>query len=84
MKAIDTLTRLKQKKELLDSRIQKLEAAQKTKERKSDTRRKILVGAHYLEKATQEKAFEEELKNAMDKFLVRDSDRALFNLVPKS
>ena len=40
---------LKQKKEQLNSRIQKLEVLQKARERKRDTRRKILIGAYFMD-----------------------------------
>ena len=40
---------LKQKKEQLNARIQKLEALQKSRERKRDTRRKILIGAYFMD-----------------------------------
>ena len=40
---------LKKKRDQLKARIQSLEAAEKTKERKKDTRRKILIGAFYLD-----------------------------------
>ena len=49
------------------------------KERKEDTRRKILVGSYYLDKAKKDGSFDELVKH-MDKFLVRDSERKLFGL----
>jgi hypothetical protein len=50
-------------------------------ERAADTRKKILIGAYFLE--VKYKGKEEELTKIMDGFLIRDNDRALFGLPPK-
>lgn len=76
------LDKLKQKKQALDARIQKIEASHKARERKNDTRRKILIGSYYLDKANKENTFSE-IKKLMDKYLTRDSDRKLFDLNKK-
>ena len=78
---LEKLKKLKEKKELLDARIAKVEALHKTRERKLDTRRKILLGSYYLDKARKENNFDE-VKKIMDKYLTRDSDKALFNFKP--
>jgi hypothetical protein len=75
------LTRLKEQREKLDARIQSAEARLKNSERKKDVRRKILVGAYYLDQATKESKMAE-IEKAMDKFLTRNSDRTLFDLQP--
>lgn len=75
------LQRLKEQREKLDARIQAAEARIKNSERKKDIRRKILVGAYYLDKATRENTMEE-LNQIMGKFLKRNSDRELFALDP--
>ena len=72
---------LKKKQEQLKAQIQNLEAAEKSRERKRDTRRKILVGAYYSDKAREENTFSEIVK-LMDSYLNRDSDRVLFDLQP--
>lgn len=74
-----TLEKLKTQKEKLAARIQAAESRNKVAERKKDTRRKILVGAYYLEKLN-ERGKMDELKTALDKYLTRDSDRLLFEL----
>ncbi len=51
----------------------------KTQQRKNDTRRKILVGAYFLNKFIKENKFNE-LKSIMNEFLTRDQDRQLFDL----
>ena len=78
-----TLDKLKTQREQLNARIQKLEAAGKARGKKQDTRRKILVGAYMLDKATREGTLES-LKNALDDFLIRKSDRTLFDLPEKT
>ena len=73
------IEKLKLRRKQLDARIQKVEASQKIKEKKQDTRRKILVGAYYLNKAENENRMGE-IKQAMEEFLTRKSDRLLFEL----
>lgn len=75
----DYLARLKQKRDQINSRIQAAEAREKTADRKKDARRKILVGAYYLEQAQKENTLEQLIKQ-LDNFLVRNSDRKLFDL----
>jgi hypothetical protein len=73
------LTSLKIKHAQLTAQIQALEAAEKTRERKRETRRKILIGAYYLDKAVKENSFDKIVK-LMDGYLNRNSDRLLFDL----
>jgi hypothetical protein len=73
------LERLKEQREKINARIQATEARLKNSERKKDTRRKILVGSYYLDKATKDNTIDE-IKKALDKFLTRNSDRILFDL----
>jgi len=75
----NTLETLKKKQAQLKARIQAIEAREKTKWRKQDTHRKILVGAYFLDKAAKENTMEA-LRKELDGFLTRDSDRVLFNL----
>lgn len=76
------LEKLKAQKAALEARIQLAEARHKKLERKQDTRRKILVGAYYLEQAQKSNGFEQ-LKRQLDTFLVRESDRKLFGLASR-
>lgn len=80
-KKTDSLTKLLQKKQKIDQQITNAKARMKKVERAVDTRRKILVGAYFLEVKYKDK--EEELIKIMDGFLVRDNDRELFGLPPK-
>lgn len=76
---LSRLDSLKKQQEQLKAKIQALEAAETSRERKRETRRKILVGAYYVDKMRAENKFDE-LVSLMDGYLTRDSDRVLFNL----
>lgn len=73
------LERLKQQREQINARIQAAEAREKAAERKRDARRKILIGAYYMDVAQKEGKYDQLVKR-MDEFLTRNSDRKLFNL----
>ena len=73
------LERLKQKRNQLNAQIQKAEVRERTAQRRQDTRRKILIGAYYLEQAEQAGTYPQLLEQ-MDVFLTRSSDRKLFGL----
>jgi len=79
----DRLQKLKEQKEKLEARIQLIENREKHKERKKDTRRKILVGSYYLDEAEKNGALDE-IKKIMDSYLTRESDRILFDLPLKN
>ena len=74
-----SLQRLKEQRDKINARIQAAEARGKTQERKIDTRRKILIGSYYLDQAKQKNQWEE-IKQLMDAYLTRPSDRKLFEL----
>lgn len=76
---IDRIALLKDKQSKIKARIQNLQASDKSKERKMETRRKVLVGAYYLEKAKESKKMDE-LNSLMDSYLSRNFDRVLFGL----
>ena len=77
----DSLSKLLQKKEKIEEQIASTKARLKKKERLEDTRKKILVGAFFME--VKYKGKEDELAKLLDGFLVREKDRALFGLPPK-
>ncbi|MCX7351857.1 MAG: hypothetical protein NTW22_01050 [Proteobacteria bacterium] len=76
---MNQLEKLKKQKEILDARIQQAESKLKVKERKEDTRRKILIGAFMIEKLKKEERFDSMIKE-LDGFLTRNSDRKLFSM----
>jgi chaperonin cofactor prefoldin len=77
----DSLTKLLERKQRLEQQITNAKSRLKKVDRAADTRRKILIGAYFLE--VKYKGKEDELTKMMEGFLVRDNDRALFNLPPK-
>lgn len=76
---LSQLEKLKRQKEVLEARIQKAEALHKERGRKEETRRKILLGAYFLEKLRKDGTFES-IKQELNNFLSRNSDRKLFDL----
>jgi len=62
------LERLMEQREKLNARIQSAEARLKSSERKQDVRKKILVGAYYLDEAAKNDNMDE-IKSLMDKYL---------------
>ena len=73
------IEKLKLKQEAIKATIKKIEQQDKTRNRKQETRKKILAGEYYLEQIEKD-GQSEELKKAMSKFLKRKSDRQLFGL----
>lgn len=71
------LEQLEKQMEQLKARMNLEKNRIKTKERKRDTRRKILVGAYFME---QYKDRMDELAKLIDPFLTRENDRELFDL----
>jgi hypothetical protein len=71
------LTQLKLRQQRSDARKQALEAQ---RERKLETRRRILVGALVIAKAKQGEIDPNQLRAWLDQALARTDDRALFNL----
>lgn len=85
--APSTLAKLKSQQAKLAARIQAAEARVRVSERKQDTRRKILIGAYYLDEVRKNHGNDGHdglaaLKEKLDGYLKRDSDRKLFDLLP--
>ena len=78
--ANNKLKRLIEKRDAVNARIKQEQNKLRSNERKSDTRRKILAGAAVLQWAARDEAFAKLLMAELGKFLVREDDRALFNL----
>jgi hypothetical protein len=62
--------------------IRREENKVRLRERKNDTRRKILAGAAVLDEAEHKEEFKAALHKLLAKFLTRPEDRALFGLPP--
>ncbi|MDO9420423.1 MAG: mobilization protein [Herminiimonas sp.] len=75
-----------QQKKLAQLKAQKtrLETVQKVREAKvartEDTRRKILLGAFFLEQMRRDASMDADIRNGLDKWLTRPEDRVLFSL----
>ncbi len=80
-KNVSKIEKLKKQREVINNRIQKMEAMEKNRERKRDTRKKILIGSYHLDQAKKSDTMDA-LNKIMDKFLKRNSDRELFDLEP--
>ena len=76
---LSQIEKLKLQKQKLEAKIQQAELRHKSRERKEETRRKILLGAYFLDQLRQNGTLDS-IKNELDGFLKRNSDRALFNL----
>jgi chromosome segregation ATPase len=80
----DRIATLSEKLKQLRAQQQRIAARQKSiesqRQRKTDTRRKILVGAVVLARIEQGRLSDAELRGWMDEALTRPDDRALFNL----
>ena len=71
--------KLKEKQEVLKARIQLIENREKSKERKLETRKKILIGSYFLEKYQKGNEMKK-LQDIMSEYLSRESDRKVFGL----
>jgi hypothetical protein len=71
---------LLEKETQLKAQIQLAKAAERTLEKKKDTRRKILIGAAVLAKVEAGMWPQQDLKVMMDGFLTRPHERELFGL----
>ena len=82
-KAVERLAKLEEQRARINAEIQRVRAREQQQKRKEDTRRKVLVGAWMMAKVQSGEWPEQKLIEAMDSYLERDHDRALFGLPPK-
>lgn len=82
-KAEERIRRLEDQKAKVLADLQAAKARFARKERAEDTRRKILVGGMILALVESGDWPREKLLAALDEYLDRASDRALFGLAPK-
>jgi hypothetical protein len=82
--ATDKLEKLRAQRDALAARIRREESRTRSRERKEDTRRKILAGAFLLEQAKRDPAINEWMTRGLARFLVRPEEKAMFDgLVPQ-
>ena len=67
----------------LKARKQRLQSAERSRERKLRTRRLILMGSYMEHLADRDPEARARLHRGLDGFLARDRDRELFELSPK-
>lgn len=60
--------------------LKRLSAQERTKDRKRDTRRKILAGAIVLQHAQDDEQFKTAIDKLLNRYLTKDNDRELFGL----
>lgn len=75
-----TRATLEQRKEQLQKKLASINAKLAHETRKIDTRRKVLIGAMYLEKAEKDEELKKQLLSDLNEFLTRENDRSLFQL----
>ena len=84
MKLADRIDVLEQRLRHLKAQQQRSEtrrrAIESQRERKADTRRKILIGAIVLARIDQGRLERSEVHAWLDEALIREDDRTLFNL----
>ena len=78
---LDALTK---KRDEINAQIQAIKAREQAQHRKDDTRRKVLVGGVVLKMLKTGEMPQERLNQILDKYLEKDTDRALFDLAPKT
>lgn len=76
----EQLAELERKEAQLKARIQKKRAEVKSKNRRQDTRRKIIAGAIVLEHAERDQFFANTLTKLLDQHVKRPEDRKLLGL----
>ena len=81
MASASNLDSLKKKRDIINACIRLVQNREQSKERKDNTRRKILIGSYYLDQANKNNSLDDIVK-LMDSYLTRDSDRMLFGLEP--
>ena len=74
------LDKLLQKEAQIKAQIQQAKAAERTLEKKRDTRRKILIGAAVMARVDSGRWPKADLLEMMDGFLTRPNERELFEL----
>lgn len=80
----DKIKKLEQQIEQAKARLQQAKARERNKERKLDTRRKILLGSLLISMRQKGLIREDALRQQLDEFLTADRDRVLFGLPLKS
>jgi hypothetical protein len=78
----DRIIELEEQRARINAQIQRVKAREQKRTSRDDTRRKVLVGALILGRVENKLMSREQLLADLDPFLIRDNDRALFDLPP--
>ncbi len=78
--ANERITKLKQRRDQLTARLQRLQQAEKARQRKLRTRRLIHMGTMMETRAKDDPDYRERVRAALNEFLTRERDRKLFEL----
>ena len=77
----DRKAKLLERRAKLDAQLADLDAREKDRLRKLDTRRKIITGSLALEHMTVKAEFAAELTGLLNRYVTRPQDRALFEFL---
>lgn len=83
-KPAERIRQLEERRARISATIQRVRARETQAERKRETRRRLLTGAMALAQVARGEWPEAAFLTAMDQFLTREQDRALFELPPRS
>jgi hypothetical protein len=78
----DKIKKMQEKRDQLNKRIRQQLGRETSRNRKRDTRRKILAGAAVLYEAQNNPAYRNNLYDLLNRFLEKTQDRELFGLPP--
>ncbi|MCY3969428.1 MAG: mobilization protein [Acidobacteria bacterium] len=78
--ANERIAKLKQRRDQLSARLQRLQQAEKARQRKLRTRRLILIGSFFEARAAEDPDLRARILQGLDGFLTKPRDRALFDL----
>lgn len=83
-KNTEKLKKLQEQRDKLNKQILTLANRENAEKRKRENRKKVLIGAMIMQKVKTGEWTPEALNAAMDGFLTRDNERALFDLEPQT
>jgi hypothetical protein len=75
--------KLEAKMKALEERLKRAKAVESARERKTDNKRKFLLGAMLIEWMEEDAAIKETAMTRLESFLTRASDRRFFGMAPK-
>jgi hypothetical protein len=80
--ADDRLEKLKAKKQVIEDQIKQIENRKNAAKRKTENRRKFLLGSAVLSEMGNNPGFKRVIDDLIGRFLTRKEDRTLFDLPP--